>query len=438
MTGVTEFESAQVDVTAVCTAAVAVRGTAFWKIGDSDLLTLARSVEHAARLLYTAQVHLAGEVSTRNLHTTRGATSAAALLRHTLTISAPDARARVAAARAILPQDLPTGGETEPQLPLLGDALADGLIGPEETRTIVTTMRTLPAGVDTETRQLCQKLLVEHGQVTEPAPFAEFARSVAVTCDPDGKLDGRDPTDRVELTLGARNAATGLSRFHGQLDDQGVELLSQAIDGLAAPQPTVAGGPDPRSAATRRGQALKEVLRRYLDLGDAPIQGGERPHITITVDFEDLKRRIGAAYLVHGGPVTAAQARMLACDANIIPMVLGSASQVLDVGRSSRSFPTAIRRAITQRDKGCTWPGCDRPAGWTDCHHVRHWLDDGPSAYRNGVLLCRRHHTEIHFGHWEIVFAPDGTPDFIPPVWVDPDRTPRRNTSHHLTQILRT
>ena len=112
MTGVTEIDAAQADVAAVCTAAVAVRGTAFWKLQDADLLDLARSVEHAARLLYTAQVHLAGEISTRNLHTTRGATSAAALLRHTLTISAPDARARVAAARAVLPQDLPSGGET--------------------------------------------------------------------------------------------------------------------------------------------------------------------------------------------------------------------------------------------------------------------------------------------------------------------------------------
>ena len=180
------------------------------------------------------------------------------------------------------------------------------------------------------------------------------------------------------------------------------------------------------------------MLRRYLDLGDAPIQGGERPHISVTIDLEDLRRRIGAAYLAHGGPVPAGRARMWACDANIIPIVLGGASQVLDVGRSSRSFPTGARRAITHRDKGCTWPGCDRPAGWTDCHHVISWLDGGASASTNGVLLCRRHHTEIHDGHWEIVFAEDGIPEFIPPVWIDPDRTPRRNTSHHLTHILRT
>ena len=390
MTGVTEIDAAQADVAAVCTAAVAVRGTAFWKLQDADLLDLARSVEHAARLLYTAQVHVAGEISTRNLHTTRGATCAAALLRHTLTISAPDARARVAAARAVLPQDLPSGGETAPVLPVLGQALDAGLIGVEQTRTIVATMRKLPAAVDTETRVLCQKVLVEHGQVTEPAPFAEFARQVAVTCDPDGAPDGPDPADKVELTLGTRNPVTGLTRLHGQLDDQGVEILSQAIDGLAKPHPTTAGGPDPRSAATRRGQALTEVLRRYLDLGDAPIQGGERPHISVTIDLEDLRRRIGAAYLAHGGPVPAGQARMWACDANIIPIVLGGASQVLDVGRSSRSFPTGARRAITHRDKGCTWPGCDRPAGWTDCHHVISWLDGGASASTNGVLLCTR------------------------------------------------
>jgi uncharacterized protein DUF222 len=113
-----------------------------------------------------------------------------------------------------------------------------------------------------------------------------------------------------------------------------------------------------------------EVLRRFLDVGFAPTQGGERPHVTVTMDIDALHGRLGTAMLDHGGPISAAHARMLACDAMIIPAVLGSASQVLDMGTAVRLFPNAIRRAITLRDRGCVFPGCDRPASWCDCHRV--------------------------------------------------------------------
>ena len=210
-----------------------------------------------------------------------------------------------------------------------------------------------------------------------------------------------------------------------------METLSQAIDGLAAPRPAADGTPDPRPAPVRRGQALIEALRRFLDLGLGPTQGGERPHVTVTMDLDALRGRLGAAVLDHGGPLSAAQARLLACDAMIIPAVLGSDSQVLDVGTASRLFPHAIRRAIALRDRGCAWPGCDRPVAWCDCHHVKGWVDGGPTSHTNGVLLCPAHHRCIHKGEWEVRFAADGIPELIPPPWVDPTRTPRRNMFHH-------
>jgi Domain of unknown function (DUF222) len=280
-------------------------------------------------------------------------------------------------------------------------------------------------------------LLVQNGIITEPKPFADFARAVALACDPDGELEGKDPAEKVELTVGVRNAGTGLTGFTGRLDDLGVELLGQAIDGLAKPRPAPDGTPDPRSAAVRRGQAFKEVLRRFLDHGDTPTHGGERPHVTVTVDLHDLRAGLAGATLQHGGPISAAETRMLACDADVIPMVMGSRSEVLDVGRVHRLFPPAIRKAITKRDRGCAFPGCDRPAAWTDCHHVRHWVDGGTTCYENGCLLCRHHHSEVHKGHWVIQFAADGVPEFIPPSWVDRDRKPRRNNAHHITDLLR-
>jgi len=297
-------------------------------------------------------------------------------------------------------------------------------------------MTKLPAALDPQLRDDVQDTLVEHGILTEPKPFANFARAIAQACDPDGKLNDTPDPDKVELHIGTRNAATGLTRFGGHLDDEGVELLNQSIQGLTTPRVEPDGSKDKRPIVVRQGQALKEVLRMFLDHGDAPSNGGERPHVTVTMRYNDLKHRIEEAVLAYGGPISPSEARRIACDAGIIPAVLGSASDVLDVGRTSRLFTPPIRRALALRDKGCAFPGCDRSVAWCDAHHVVHWLHDGESAYRNGCLLCRHHHSEIHKGHWAIVFAPDGIPEFIPPPWVDKEQKPRRNTANHLTTLL--
>ena len=435
---ITDPEQATAVATSVCDALTMLAGTEFSKFDDLALLEFAPTLEHITRLTFAAQLQLTGEIDTRRIARAHGYPNTTALLRNTLNISPHDATTRVTTARAVLPQPQLSGGSTPPVLPRLADALTAGTIGLDQARTIVQTMNGLPPAVDQDTRDLVQDLLVEHGQLTEPHPFAAFARMVALTCDPDGKLDDRTPAEKVELTIGARNASTGLTNLKGKLDDLGVELLAQAIDGLAAPRPAADGTPDPRTPAVRRGQALKEMLRRYLDLGDAPLQGGERPHVTVTIDLQALRSGLGAGTLEHGGPISAGQARMLACDARIVPAVMDGPSQVLDVGAASRSFPAAIRRAITLRDRGCTWPGCNRKAGWCDCHHIQHWADDGPSSYENGCLLCPFHHAEIHRGHWLVRMAPDGIPEFIPPKWVDPRQVPRRNTLHHLTATLGT
>jgi len=108
---ISDIEHATAVAGSVCAGVEALRGAEFWKIGDKELLTLAETLERVGRLVYAAQVHLAGEVDTRDV--AQGA-STMVLLRDRLRIPAGDARARVNAARAILPRDLPTGGETPP------------------------------------------------------------------------------------------------------------------------------------------------------------------------------------------------------------------------------------------------------------------------------------------------------------------------------------
>ena len=131
-----------------------------------------------------------------------------------------------------------------------------------------------------------------------------------------------------------------------------------------------------------------------------------------------------------GVPLSAALARRLACDATLIPIVLGSASEPLDVGRATRLIPPALRRALIARDRGCAFPGCRRPPRWCEAHHIRYWSDGGATALDNLVLLCGHHHDVIHHGQWTVTIT-NGRPLFTPPVWLDPTRSPRGPTDPH-------
>lgn len=99
---------------------------------------------------------------------------------------------------------------------------------------------------------------------------------------------------------------------------------------------------------------------------------------------------------LSGDVLSAATVRRFACDAGIIPVVLGSLGQPLDVGREERLVTRAMRALLWLRDRGCSFPGCSMPAQWTDAHHVRHWIHGGPTSVANLALLCRRHHTYVH------------------------------------------
>jgi 5-methylcytosine-specific restriction protein A len=153
--------------------------------------------------------------------------------------------------------------------------------------------------------------------------------------------------------------------------------------------------------------------------------------MNVTIRLTDLTDETGTADLDgDGGPVTAAAARRVACDAAIIPVVLGANSEPLDVGRSSYVVPQGMRRALIVRDRGCAFPGCDRPPQWCEAHHVDHWANGGRTALGNLVLVCDFHHRLVHTEEWHIRIV-DGHPEFIPPAWLDPSRTPLRNTMHH-------
>jgi hypothetical protein len=96
------------------------------------------------------------------------------------------------------------------------------------------------------------------------------------------------------------------------------------------------------------------------------------------------------------------EVRRLACDAEVQRLIVGPDSRPLDIGRATRVVPEHLRTALTHRDQGCIMPGCDRPPGWCEAHHIVHWADGGRTDLENLAQMCSRHHHELHNGRWTV------------------------------------
>ncbi len=433
-------------------------GASLWRLGGDEVVDVMRVVECQARRLFAASLRLVAEVDARGLGTDRGACSTPALLRQVLNVTPAEAGWRVAAAEKLLGRTSPSGQIEPAALPVTAAGVADGGIESGQARLIFDTLRRLPAGVDPPTRARAEAFLAGQARDFDAHALAGIARRMVATLDPDGAVAAEEEAVRYrELSFG--RSVDGMTVVRGRLDAEGAAVLRTAIDPFTAPAPsTAADGPDPRSPARRAADGLIELARRALTAGDLPDAGGLRPQLTVTLDFDSLRKQLGAGQpgragtgepgragtgmpgragtglLGWGGPVTAESARRIACDAQLIPVLLGGGGQPLDVGRASYSIPTGIRRALIARDRGCAFPGCDRPPAWCDGHHIRHWADGGPTAITNLVLLCGHHHRTVHHHGWQTRIV-HGQPQFLPPPWIDPTQTPRRNHYHHLPTL---
>jgi len=155
-------------------------------------------------------------------------------------------------------------------------------------------------------------------------------------------------------------------------------------------------GRDPRSAATRRADALLELIGRAVASPEG-VTRTPRTQLVVTMSIEALLEKLrGTGVADNGEVLSASVVRRLACEAGIAPAVLGAPSEPLDLGYGERFFSRAQRRALALRDKGCAWPACSVPAQWCEAHHAEHWLHGGKTDLSNGVLLCGRHHTLAH------------------------------------------
>nr|MBM4733171.1 DUF222 domain-containing protein [Prescottella equi] len=324
--------------------------------------------------------------------------------------------------------------------PEIADAFNSGDISAEHAALIGKFCETPPRGMPNEALGSCRKVLLD--AASGPTATTTTVRTCISRLERIFESDELPPSEDTERNeFHASKTLNGRVSVKGDLDAVTGEMLLTALSALTKPRNPVDDPAEKLTPARQRADAFAEILRRYLDSGDAPIEGGERPHLSLHVNASDLARSESAhewvnpdgdsdlfgdkdiARMPHMGPLSIATARRLACDCHLTPIVMDDGVP-LNLGRTSRTVSKKQRRALIARDHGCAFPGCGAPPAHCEGHHVKHWADGGPTDLDNLVLLCRYHHQLLHHSHWGVRIGADRHPWFTPPSTVDPFKKP--------------
>jgi hypothetical protein len=354
-----------------------------------------------------------------------GAVSTVSWLRGTCDVTAATAAHRVGMARVLA--ELPK-------------AMANLCAG-RSSFTNISLIARLAEDVGVESARTVESALVTAAEQLDPGRMRFLTLVTRHRLDADGALE-EDNRNHDRRWVACDQTYGGVFILRGELDAEGGAVVKTALDALSAPS----GSDDSRTGSQRRADALVDIASRQLQTGGADIHG-QRPHLTLSVSIDTLQRQPGAEPAEVGGigPVHVETARRIACDSvrtlvtvaaathapqggapahavpadaapvNAIPAGTVPSTRPLSVGRETRTIPPHIRTALALRDKGCRFPGCDRPPEWTDGHHIKHWADQGPTEIQNLVSLCRRHHRVVHERGWQIHIDEQGAVVVTPP-----------------------
>ncbi|MGH2654419.1 MAG: DUF222 domain-containing protein [Actinomycetota bacterium] len=355
-------------------------------------------LQRASELIDAERLRRLAEIERRGSYQRDGHLSAASWLASTFKMAWGTARNEVRMARAL------------DDMPVTRRALEEGELSMSAARVLVDAR-----DADHEAFRSSEASLVEAARIHSMQDVRRVAAYWRQAAEREAAMGGEEKL-RERRRLHASVTFMGMVRVDGDLDPETGETLLTALRAVLDAESRSGGPDDGRTPAQRRADALGEVCRQWLDLGERPTVAGERPHVTVTVDEEALTGGGGrVSELDHAGPVDPALARRVACDGSIRRVVMAGRSEPLDVGRRTPVVSPALRRAVIVRDRGCRFPGCDRPHSWCDAHHVVHWADGGPTALANLVLLCRRHHRMVHGRGGFRLELEDGRPAFRRP-----------------------
>lgn len=297
-------------------------------------------------------------------------------------------------------------GRALEHLPAVAAAFADGRVTAEQVAVIAPVARdehraaAADQGVDVDQVDV---VLAETAATRPHGELAQVVHHYLERLDPDGAEP--DPTEGRLMSIATHADGSVSGRF--ELDPVGGEKVQAVLESMVqAARP--AG--DTRTRGQQLGDAFVQWADNTLAAGGLPILRTVKPHVVALIPLADLAdphTGHGAAETGFGSRISAARARMLACDGGITRIVIGPGSQPLDMGRTHRVVPAHLRRATEVRDRHCVFAGCEAPSHWCDVHHLLHWIDGGETSLENSALLCERHHTKVHHG-FRVERQPDG------------------------------
>lgn len=287
--------------------------------------------------------------------------------------------------------------------PLLKAAAASGQVTPGQVRGIGRTLRELPDELTGQQRRQALESLLFKAEDMLPDQLGKQAKVVTAELLPECVAG---PEAEVRLVEQQRRRAVqrrsvrffhdgdGSWRFEGSLPMVEGERFRKLVAGYVASRGSRTDrNRDDRTWEQKNADGLIALIDAHGSNASLPTLAGDRPRVVVTMRFEDLQARAEqAGVLPNGHRVDPGTLRRLCCDAEITPMVLGSISEVLDVGEAERTVTPAMRLALSVRDGGCRFPQCDAPDEVCHAHHVTPWWRRRRTAVEDLVLLCPHHH----------------------------------------------
>ena len=325
---------------------------------------------------------------------------------------------RTTAARQVrLARDLGTGGHDA-----TAAALDAGLVSPEHADVILKATQTLPDGISDAQREQVEAALVDKAQRFDPDQLRRAARRAIEEIEPDEKivdahedeqLRTEEEAAREKSRLTFHDNGDGTTTGHFTIPTTGIAHLRKIIEAMTSPRRMrAATAPETRHSDRhwdwdhRRGLAFAELVEH---LPTDHLHDKTAATVIVTVSHEVLQDALKAAHLDTGQTLSAGEARRLACNAGIIPAVLGTGSVALDLGHETRLFTQAQRVATGLRHTTCAADGCGRPYAWCELHHREPWRLGGKTDLSNAIPLCHWHHRRIHDPGFRHRYRSDGS-----------------------------
>jgi hypothetical protein len=288
---------------------------------------------------------------------------------------------------------------------VVGRALREADANREQAEVIVAALEALPSDLDSELVAQAEQRLVTEASRFGPRHLRILGRRILDVVAPEVAEDHeRRALEREELhaakvtALTSRRRGDGTTELRIRVADLVADRLLTYLHAFTSPrrERSSASAPgDRRPYDQKLGHAFAAFLES-VDPKRLPLHGGDATTLMITIDHDRLRDGLGTA-LVGDTPITAGEARRLACTANLLPAVLGGESELLDLGRARRLFSPAQRKAMAIRDVTCRAEGCDIPAPWCEAHHAAApWNAGGRTDVADGLLLCSWHHHRAH------------------------------------------